>query len=1276
MLRIAVPWLLALLFLGAMPLYALEYQDVYPLARFYACFPETNPEEEIMNSLGDITKISSRVLVDASKPETVARFCFENLREAAFHVKYDEDNWPWELSRYPALRTRVQSLNSQFRVFRSAFKGSPLRDLESAQKFLSTPGATLPTLPNPQTLNLRYEEMLNSRRHLAQPRLVQYGLCWQETILHVGSCSSALEEITEFARPYVSDKTGNLTPLPLIKKVLNDQQYVEGARLAASRILQKTIQGGTISGNLFQDIYDSYLATGSSAEKAEERTWDLLAIYSGRGANITSLSSLATNENFPLLAALGVIGSCANILDSLTYQAGHAYSYPPTVTTYCDYGKPYHFWMSAYLARMVAKRTNEPVGAMHAAYLAEIGYQMLSDTFGRDPVKAFTEDTFSLWNNRLRIDLAFGAAGAAFGANSAQPGDNRPLNVDEALEAIISDSKVVASLSEDKAKELLGPKAGLETFRRWSAIFAPDAAWTAFSNPGISRARSLEAKSDAFIPSDYVSVLRQSAHEAIPKLEQMFKRSKEPEVRRKILDDALSRFGSSAWPLILSAIDDPSDTVTQYIQGHALGLARGYPTIMEQGFVPAIAKQLTSDNVRNRLLAVKMAKNLGEMGLSILAKAMDDASLEVRKAIITNLADTWKEKAIPILGKAAKDPQKEIRFAAITDAERILGASARGGNALPLFEILLSNKDPELAASRVHTIAIARGVLKETATPLLMKALDDPDARVRNFAVSGIYNDNKAGALSIIEKAIHDPDKFVRQSAIYAAAQIGGEDALRVLEKDSSESDSEVRKDLAYYAVEKFGEKAIPLLKKLLDSPDPKARLDALRKIRGKFGEKALVFYETTITDPNKDVRKEAIYGLTDYGGEKTLTILQKDLHESDPETLNFLLYYLRNKFKEKSIPIVLKLLDNPDPKIRGAAFSGLGRDLHEKAMPAFEKAILDPEKDVRSQVISSATELGKEKGFQILEKDIRESDPSLRNTLFYTIATEHKEKAIPFFMRVLDGPDPKARYDAIDRAGYSFKEASLPVLEKGIRDNDPNVRQHAITQAMSYAGEKGLQVLEKASDESDPKLLGSLIYNALNKFKEQSIPLLVKVLYRKDPNILDTQKDLASRAVIHLGQKALSLVDKALNHPDVRVRRSALEGLAYHLKEAAMPMLARALKDSDMEVRNEALKQIDYYTGEAGISLLEKDPNDSDSRLYAYKIKLIMRQQRKERAAAFLEKTFTQADLSIKKILIEQYAEAGCDFAPEFKKKVNSLANANSSIAALREEYSHCFDR
>jgi hypothetical protein len=295
------------------------------------------------------------------------------------------------------------------------------------------------------------------------------------------SCNSALLQIKQTVGGKFVDRNFSLEDET--REVFSNPAYAQGAAIAARKIQAKInsipadAKKAAVSGNLLHDIYDSYRESGANHVDAEKMAWNLLAVYSTKGASLKQLQPLANSENASVLASLFVISSGINYLDAVTTESGHPYSLPPNVQSSCSYGKPYHFWMPAFLSRKLVLNGYSPSTAHLASHLAGMAYEFMDRTSGRDPTRPLREGAFADYANALRINLAVNDAGAVFGANSRSGRDaNRPINLDSGMNQMFERAMNLRPISDEEARRAFEPPP-ISAYLRWRNIIAPDAAY-------------------------------------------------------------------------------------------------------------------------------------------------------------------------------------------------------------------------------------------------------------------------------------------------------------------------------------------------------------------------------------------------------------------------------------------------------------------------------------------------------------------------------------------------------------------------------------------------------------------------------------------------------------------------------------------------------------------------------------------------------------------------------------------------------------------------------
>jgi HEAT repeat protein len=162
-------------------------------------------------------------------------------------------------------------------------------------------------------------------------------------------------------------------------------------------------------------------------------------------------------------------------------------------------------------------------------------------------------------------------------------------------------------------------------------------------------------------------------------------------------------------------------------------------------------------------------------------------------------------KAAALLGPRAAEAIPEVS-AALQEhdyaPEAALALSFMGSPAVAPLRDAVRSDDAAVRREAVRAI----GKLRERASidpqiviPILLQALDDPDAPVRNVAVTylGIVRDSPDKEVPGLIKALSDENSEVRQAAAAALSEYGtlAEPAVPALKKAANDPDEEVRRE-------------------------------------------------------------------------------------------------------------------------------------------------------------------------------------------------------------------------------------------------------------------------------------------------------------------------------------------------------------------------------------------------------------------------------------------------------------------------------------------------
>lgn len=301
----------------------------------------------------------------------------------------------------------------------------------------------------------------------------------------LGNCLRSLEIIEKMMKPsYISGLA--VTNLEGWRRVYESTLLDRGLVLAAANLESIIESRQTPEKNIFAILKSAFLQTKMSEDQAKDATWLTLGLIGTAGAN--TLQYAQSIEGWPKETsskglALGYIANSMTYLDFVNLSRGQAmFSYPTNIRTSCDTGKPYHFWLSAYLAReLVLKANIDPKTAMKTTFLAAQGYQIKRSLFmssGRNGISGvFSRSNFDPVHQIIRADLAYAATGSFFGSYGENSTASKFLNVNQAIVDLLEDSGVLDPI-------LINNSMGtLEAYSRFKRIFSPDSAMKSFPQP-------------------------------------------------------------------------------------------------------------------------------------------------------------------------------------------------------------------------------------------------------------------------------------------------------------------------------------------------------------------------------------------------------------------------------------------------------------------------------------------------------------------------------------------------------------------------------------------------------------------------------------------------------------------------------------------------------------------------------------------------------------------------------------------------------------------------
>ncbi len=317
-----------------------------------------------------------------------------------------------------------RSLNSIAREYNSTLratsKENSLAMLELIKVKIETPSLNVPVFKFKDTsdLNLDYNK-----------RFIPLA-CY--SVLSFIDCQRSLEYLLSIANPKMVEGTANEVIFGnLLNKVLVNKDHQVVIKLLAKSLIKDTINfinnGSTPSDDIYKRILQIATISGFKLAKSEELAFDILGAYSIRGASFFSdekflpeLSKSDVGVSFLFLA------SAISFLDKAKYhKRRELFSLPRGyLRTSCLYGKPYHFWMAAYISRTLMKDGGfNKRKSFLATHLSGVGYEVakktsdfnMRDSYFKNIIESESLDDIDVKN--AKIDIVFNSFGSGFGVS-------------------------------------------------------------------------------------------------------------------------------------------------------------------------------------------------------------------------------------------------------------------------------------------------------------------------------------------------------------------------------------------------------------------------------------------------------------------------------------------------------------------------------------------------------------------------------------------------------------------------------------------------------------------------------------------------------------------------------------------------------------------------------------------------------------------------------------------------------------------------------------------
>lgn len=602
-----------------------------------------------------------------------------------------------------------------------------------------------------------------------------------------------------------------------------------------------------------------------------------------------------------------------------------------------------------------------------------------------------------------------------------------------------------------------------------------------------------------------------------------------------------------------------------------------------EGVVPALAEALALPNKAHRLAALDLLANLGEKAKgavpAVVALLEREHLPEVRKAALSTLGAIGRGdlSAVQALTKVAKghDPE-EISLA----LEALGTMRSVTPEALNIVFLRVHHPFPSVRASAVR--ALGRLAAPESAVPLLVQALADPNLAVRATALAalGILGPAAQSAGPAILASLKEPDPAIRKAAALALGGMGpvvpgGFEGLRELLKDPV---FEVRL-AAIEALGMLGPSAAAVLPELLQlqEEEEKARrltyyeLEQLEKTieqaLGRFGFQALVKLLEELPPEDQHRLHEAVGRLLTEAMEYGLRKLTGELVH--PVTIAF-------RWFLQAMDIEVKEIVHVTPELT------LEKEIWIDLQPGAGAIFRALQNAQRSKILWSAFCADMEG----IRKALESPSPLVRQeALAYVAGCPEVPPEREVWLRAAARDEAwtvrLAAWTAMLRGGRALPK---DLLAAGLKDPHPVVRSLVVLWAFRLIPDPSQKkaILLEALADPEGLVRWSALLGLLVEFREppkEAVPYLLQMLSGSSPKDLmeESLMELASAALARAKNwEAVPLIFELATQPWAMWNWAPHFVLSWYGDEL-LPFLAEALAHPEGERREAAMLTLQH---------------------------------------------------------------------------------------------------
>lgn len=261
-------------------------------------------------------------------------------------------------------------------------------------------------------------------------------------------------------------------------------------------------------------------------------------------------------------------------------------------------------------------------------------------------------------------------------------------------------------------------------------------------------------------------------------------------------------------------------------------------------------------------------------------------------------------------------------------------------------EILCTSETPSLStplSDKRFGAMLVLSAFGEVATETFSMLLDNPKFHVRYDAVYALCQNKKSFTIPLLIKALDDTEVKVKLHSINGLKEIGEIQAIEPLIKQLDDANLRIAVDAAE-AIVSFGEIALNSLVSSVKTTDSSSLQDALQFINNEQQKEAVSSLLLAL-DSYDGLKAATILAI--IGDENVTEQLVQLLHEQK-ESDNQMVFWLLTQLGKRFLSPIIELLNNSDSELRAIAVTLLREIANEDAIDPLLIKLHDPNESIQ----------------------------------------------------------------------------------------------------------------------------------------------------------------------------------------------------------------------------------------------------------------------------------------------------------------------------------------